>query len=723
MKILIEEYAYSPEDVRNALPDGRIMLTDEKIKIEHVGYYHNSNSTKEQNDDFVFFLPKVLLNEKGRVFAPASDPNGGFAPEEIIDPEKVNETKALTDGQKDFLYEFAVWIYRCISHFAETHPGTDAVWRKHDAQSGAFKRKYVTNTLLDVILALLRFERENENYFLFKIKECHSGLNRINWARTISGVQPVMQDGRPLYLSLVNKRRVIDYDEELLVIFYSILNYAKEHFGFKVRAKLAFQLIKGEEFNRYLDGLGKIRLRQIKYKYFADRDLSLWELCFAFFDRAHQAVVSGGSEEYLLAKNFEIIFEAMVDELLGDVTLDKFKELRDGKEIDHLYIDDSIVRRGNFKSLYIADSKYYRIGNALGPESVAKQFTYAKDVLQLDLNLFLFGEDAVQRVKNRRAPFESSGLGLIRDPETEGYDVIPNFFISAAINEELDYDRDNLNLRHLDDGREYRSVHFENRLFDRDTLILSHYDVNFLFILKLYAQNDEDERTSWKEEVRSKFKKEIRTLIGSHFEFRAIMPHDGIDPDVFFHENFKHTLGKVYPSYPMIDDKRVYSLALELPDQPIDDHMLSKEGKIRLRDRVVKENAETLELIRSAFYVTEPVKLGEDPSEELRLIQRDHPVIHRAVSDSESGVQVVAHVSGSLINAVKVSGRCVCPVSQCLDPESVKMLVLPYTRGAHLFRVVGKPERRAVGDLPGAFANIMLPENECWMWSVEGVDP
>jgi hypothetical protein len=89
MKILIEGYSYSPEVVKNVLPEKRLLLTDEKVIIENVGYFRNPEC-----DDFVFFLPKVLLEkvdgvDGDRVFAVKGDPvlSRGFAPEEIIDPE------------------------------------------------------------------------------------------------------------------------------------------------------------------------------------------------------------------------------------------------------------------------------------------------------------------------------------------------------------------------------------------------------------------------------------------------------------------------------------------------------------------------------------------------------------------------------------------------------------------------------------------------------------
>lgn len=388
MKILIEGYSYSPEVVKNVLPEKRLLLTDEKVTIENVGYFRNPEC-----DDFVFFLPKVLLEQieidgvkRDRVFAVKGDPamDKGFAPEEIIDPEaEMPDGRKLTDEQKLFLYEFAVWIYRAIAQFKDRNKDTTAVWEQKERQSGAFKRKYVTNTLLDVILALRRFHRDNRDYFLFKVKEKHSGANKINWTRTISKSQAIIQNSRPLYLDPRSKKRSIDFDEELLVIFYSILSYIRTKFGFPVQINMGYELITGEKFERYLDGYGATRLKAIKYKYFSDRDLTLWQLCFAFFDKAHKTNVVSNDEEYLLAKNFEIVFESMIDDLVGDEEIAELRELSDGKEIDHLYLDESLTRRsqGGEKTFYIADSKYYKRGNSLGPESVAKQFTYARNLL------------------------------------------------------------------------------------------------------------------------------------------------------------------------------------------------------------------------------------------------------------------------------------------------------------------------------------------------------
>ena len=176
------------------------------------------------------------------------------------------------------MYEFAVWIYRAIARFDETHPGSDAIWRRREKQSGGFRRRYVTNTLLDVILALIRFNRDNQDYFTFRVKENHSDVHKVNWTRTISKTTALVQDGEPLYLEPRTKKKAVNFDEELLVIFYSILDYVNRHYGFKERFNLAYDLIPAAEFRRCLSGYGEARLRQIKYKYFSDRDLALWEL-------------------------------------------------------------------------------------------------------------------------------------------------------------------------------------------------------------------------------------------------------------------------------------------------------------------------------------------------------------------------------------------------------------------------------------------------------------
>lgn len=53
MKILVDECAYDPILLKGVLPEGCLLLTEGKVKIEHIGYFRSAMC-----DDFLFFLPK-----------------------------------------------------------------------------------------------------------------------------------------------------------------------------------------------------------------------------------------------------------------------------------------------------------------------------------------------------------------------------------------------------------------------------------------------------------------------------------------------------------------------------------------------------------------------------------------------------------------------------------------------------------------------------------------
>ena len=323
-----------------------------------------------------------------------------------------------------------------------------------------------------------------------------------------------------------------------------------ERFGFKTEIPFGFSLIKGAQFERYIDGFGRRRLRQIKYKYFSDVATRLWDLCYAFFDKAYQIKTAIDNREYLLAKSFHIVFEAMIEELIGDNDAPKgLKEQADGKLVDHFYTYDGLLinREKDNDIYYIGDSKYYKIGSKPGKESVYKQYTYARNVIQWNLNLFL-NPSAKEEEKDRYRKIQ------LRDDVTEGYNIIPNFFISANI--------DPVTLSYEDrtvrrEGQENICRQFENRLYDRDTLIVSHYDVNFLFVLSLYARDNAGAKAQWKADVRRKFREEIQGMLRDRFEFYAMTAHPDVDGEKWLKENFQEVLGKTYSPFL---DKDVFSL-------------------------------------------------------------------------------------------------------------------------------------------------------------------
>ena len=51
---------------------------------------------------------------------------------------------------------------------------------------------------------------------------------------------------------------------------------------------------------------------------------------------------------------------------------------------------------------------------------------------------------------------------------------------------------------------------YKRQLFDRDTLLVFHYDVNFLYVVSLYARHNEHQKFAWKNRVRKMFRDEIQ---------------------------------------------------------------------------------------------------------------------------------------------------------------------------------------------------------------------
>lgn len=595
-----------------------------KVSLSYVGYYYNDDPDV---NDCVFILPKVLLEGefgKEKVF-------GHIEPRDLINAE---DCKDLTSEEHTFIYNLSVWIYRAITVFrdhefdrVEDGKRQSSIVLYKQAPMMGHTRKRKANTFLDVLLTLQEWNKRNESFVMFIVKNLHSGYNKINWTRTISRSQAVIQESiggtrrqDVSYLNPINKKRQVNFDEELLVIYYSILQHMHDKYGFPVSINVNFPLIRGDKFARYIGGYGKRRLKQIKYKYFSDKALELWELCYTFFDRPDNIMLNVDQREYLLVKSFHIVFEAIIDELIaGDQKLPKeLKDQPDGKRVDHIYQYQELTNNTTDDNIYyIGDSKYYKRGNSLGKESIYKQFTYARNVIQWNIDLFNDGKEE-----------EKNGHVKLRDDVTEGYNIIPNFFISA--NQNVLRPEDDIKLidsdKEADKRRQqyYLSRQFENRLFDRDTFLLAHYDVNFLFVVALYGRNHSASKALWRNKVRQMFRKEIQQMLKENFEFYAMTAKSDVNPDVYIKENFQSLLGKVYHPFDNREgsDQQYFSLALRKPE---------KESDATIRAKVASENEAVMFELKNAFYIAK-CPLGVDPrtlpEDKMPIIEpRPHDVI------------------------------------------------------------------------------------------------
>lgn len=616
MLLFIEGYPYELDaivkdglSIREILKDVvSIPVKEDNYAFGYVGYCYSKTAK-----DVIFFLPKVVLtgehNDEN-----VADTIFGATPQDIIDFNsdsiKLKFTEEGCKEYKEFLSTLSIWIYRTISVYKETHDDNILEPKEYQGESRGKKVKH--NTLLDVIIALRDFNKNNQDYFTFIAKNIHSGFNKIQWQKTITSTNPIFLKGQPIYSDPVNRKKMVNFDEELLVIFFSILNYIREEHGFSFDINIHYQLISPEKIKRsYIDkNLGCRRLKQIKYKYFSDKALRIWDLCYAFFDREYKISINRQAEDFLLAKNFNLIFEAMIDTLISGEDKQKLpKELtdqRDGKLVDHMFIGQGLIEQSNLPvelTYYIGDSKYYKRSKddttVLGDKSIYKQYTYAKNVIQWNMNLFLDDNDDGEQPQ-------------LRDSLTEGYNPIPNFFVSARIPNKKEGNKflsfEDAQLEHQANGIQFNRQ-FENRLFDRDTLLLCHYDVNFLYIVSLYGRANKGKQATWREYVRKEFRKKIQDTFNQLYTFRTIQPRDGMDCYRFLKENFSQLNGKLYRSKA---NKNYLVLAL----MKCDDNSKSIWNALNVRQASIEQemtdNEAVLQNIRSHFHVSEPFALDTE---------------------------------------------------------------------------------------------------------------
>jgi len=611
MKIIIEGYHYDREVLKANRIEGGMLDRYVSFK-DHVRYDFVGHVYSEQLKDYVFFLPKVILREdykkkddgsfeidpetKERVVA--KETVFGLLPSEIISIDKTNANYGLTNHQKYFICELSIWIYKALSVFYNSPRGRKSSVIEANSSLSDIKNGKIElyASWLDSVIKLCDFYRANKDYVVFQMRNRKSGLDNINWIKTINRTHPFFQDNVPIYIDPITRKKEVDTDNELYIIYYSVLNYIERYFGLPVFLNVSFELIKGKRFEAYLNGLGCARLRRIKYKCFSDRDLKIWNLCFAFFDRAHNTNGKTFNEDYLVASSFELVFEAIIDELVGSDVPKELVKQKDGKRVDHMFtykdLITSSVRQSDIvrKTYYIGDSKYYKIGTTVADYSEYKQYTYAKNVIQWNLDLYNFNTLEKQHKKN-------SDNIWIRDELTKGYDVIPNFFISAKVNESYSFSDDKLS------GHEeiFFSCHELNQLFDRDTFLLTHYDVNFLYVISLYAKANKLKMAAWQHKVRDVFRTSFLETLNREYSFYLLKPKKGVS-QTDFQKSYYELRGKIY-SYNYSDDesKRLFFLALLKKESKILAGKYKNRELDEVRVKIEKEKSETIDIIKNYF--------------------------------------------------------------------------------------------------------------------------
>ena len=508
MKILIEGEHYPLEKLSSIISDKFYKTSNDIGIINHVGYFYSF-----ENREVVYILPKVFIGEDKKILFELDK-------DELLDKQLDNPN----------LKYFMILFYRSLREYRKRFSDNTLVQRNETLvlDSNIGDNEY---SFLDIVLNLLNFHNENKTTLLFIEKKYQSEQHKkVSWDRTIRKTLPLFtKSKKPIYVQSYNKKKIIDTEETLLTLFYSVLNDIKIEYKFSIEIDKIYKIHTGKSYKKLCKDAPKI-LKRIKHKYFSDILKKIYKLMELYFAVGNHAKTKKRHNEFILVDKYNIIFEDMIDNLFSDALPPKLKKLKnhdDGKIVDHIFEYDGLFDSEE-SIFYIGDSKYYKTGAKIGTNSKYKQFTYAKNIIQYNIDVLNSGRQINENIR-------------YRDELTEGYNVSPNFFIQGIISEDMSYKNTELIL--LDKEPEKLS-HFENRLFDRDTLIVHYYSINFLYVLKAYSQHNGLEIELFKKKSRQEFKKTLLGYLNENYDFYYRDFNNSIEE--FVENNFRLYHGQMY---------------------------------------------------------------------------------------------------------------------------------------------------------------------------------
>lgn len=287
-------------------------------------------------------------------------------------------------------------------------------------------------------------------------EKCYSG-KKINWNKTVTANHILLVNDIPIYTKTISVKKFNSYDNVLNKYLFVALDIISDFINLNGYSRknnsIALNLLRK---NAIFD------LKRIRSKIFSDHHLYCYKLLMRFFSGFF---CLSAEKNDLLIKNFNLVFESMVDNLFKKDCLNKnektkniLRKHRDGKIVDHVFIGESLFKIDK-NTIYILDSKYYK-NNFFDNYSVYKQKTYTRNIYDIYLeNENIFIELGVELVERR---FFS-------------YDFVPNYFVMPALSSEF------INFSAIKNGVNgsgfIEKINFSDCFFDRDT--------NLIFLLKV----------------------------------------------------------------------------------------------------------------------------------------------------------------------------------------------------------------------------------------------
>lgn len=543
MKLLFEEYSYPIECLQNLVSSHFYVPNKDgtEAKMNYVGYFFNNKPDNPKEADAVFILPKVFLNEKSEPFELE-----GLTPEDVINLDDKTNMLLRDQGISNMVSELSIWLYQAIQFY---HERTTNSTNKEKASI----REVVSNrgqeniTFLDTILQLRRFYKEHKQLLTFVSIINNSGNNKIQWSKTISHETPIVRNNRPAYVNFRTKGKVVNFDEEIIVLFYSVLDYLKHRFHFQVNINIQYTLLSHKRIEGMIESRKGTRyLKKIRKKYFTDEFVALWKLLYAYFDKAERIASRRYHDETLLVRDFNPVFEDMIDYLISDDDYPEELKVQDNgsKIVDHLYEEKSLIYDEHI--YFVGDSKYYNIQHEkMNEPSITKQYFYAKNIIQRNIDVICGFDQDLGKKKAK----DSSKYFHYRDELTKGYNITPNFFISGIARrnkQSRQYEKSEAQLENITGKALIYNRHFVNRLFDRDTLILQRYNINFLYVLTAYAAQQQSARDHFKRLARRDFREHIVAALSENYNVYQICLHEKEDLQSFVKRNYYQLAGQIF---------------------------------------------------------------------------------------------------------------------------------------------------------------------------------
>jgi putative protease len=168
------------------------------------------------------------------------------------------------------------------------------------------------STLLDIVLGLEEFFRQNKDLCtLIRKQTTYNSPHKINWGKTVSRQAPLFCRGSIVYVTTSNSGKIINYEDELLCIYFSTLRYIAAKFDPGMKVDVPYLLAPDNTFFRQTEqGIISKQLRALKGNYFSDNLQKLVEAGATSFK------IEGRLKDVAYVKNVTASYSERLNEII-----------------------------------------------------------------------------------------------------------------------------------------------------------------------------------------------------------------------------------------------------------------------------------------------------------------------------------------------------------------------------------------------------------------------